>query len=214
MRVSAFIDGVNLYQAWDHVGSHHLKWVDLRRLCQTFAPRPDHELGPVCYFSAFATWRTDAYRRHRAFVLALAEAGVTPVMGKFKEEDRSCWSCKSRWKDREEKETDVNIALYLLRDAFQDAFDRALIISGDSDLAPAVRMVKKLFPQKEVRVIALYGRTYSMNLVNAAGGVGEARRMKLIHLERALLPAEVRADDGSIVTTRPTKYDPPVRGSG
>ena len=211
VRVSAFVDGFNLYHALDDAGSHHLKWVNLRQLCQAFAPTPDHDLGPVYYFSAFATWRPDAYRRHRAFALALAEVGVTTVMGKFKEKDRTCWSCKSRWKDHEEKETDVNIALCLLRDGFQDGFDRALIVSGDSDLAPAVRMVRQLFPQKEVRIIAPYGRAYSMDLVNAAGGVSEARRMKLIHLERSLLPTEVRRADGSIVATRPAKYEPPAR---
>ena len=213
MRVSAFVDGFNLYHALDGAGQDYLKWIDLRRLCQVFAPTPDHELGSVYYFSAFATWRPEAHRRHKAFVLALAAVGVTTVMGKFKEKDRVCWNCRFRWKDHEEKETDVNIALHLLRDAYQDRFDRALLVSGDSDLAPAVRMVRELFPQKAVRIIAPYGRDHSMELVDAAGGVAEARRMRLIHLERSLLPAEIVGADGSVVTTRPAKYEPPARQS-
>ncbi len=68
-------------------------------------------------------------------------------MGVFKAKDRACRNCESAWTDHEEKETDVNIALHLLRDAHQDRFDRALLISGDSDLVPAVRMVRALFPQ-------------------------------------------------------------------
>lgn len=210
MRVSAFVDGFNLYHALDSTGRHHLKWVDLRRLCETFAPSPDYTLGPVYYFSAYATWRPDAYSRHRAFVAALETAGVTPIMGMFKLKDRSCHKCGHAWKDHEEKETDVNIALYLLRDAQADRFDRALIISGDSDLAPAVRMVRDLFPAKDIRIIAPFGREYSMDLVNAAGGIPSARRMKLVHLERALFPAEVRGLGGSVVAQRPPKYDPPV----
>lgn len=175
MRVAAFIDGFNLYHALHDQRLEHLKWVDLRRLCEVFAPTPDHMLGAVYYFSAFATWRPAAFARHRAFVAALSAVGVTPVMGKFKAKDRFCRHCGSVWKHHEEKETDVNIALYLLRDAYQDQFDRALIISGDSDLAPAVRMVRQLFAHKDVRIIAPYGRHYSMDLVNAAGGTTDGR---------------------------------------
>ena len=55
MRVSAFIDGFNLYHAVDATGMHHLKWLDLRALCEKFAPRPDYDLRTVYYFSAYAT---------------------------------------------------------------------------------------------------------------------------------------------------------------
>lgn len=208
MRVSAFIDGFNLYHSLDGSGRHHLKWLDLRRLCLAFAPPPQQQLGTVYYFSAYATWRPDAYARHREFVSALRVTGVEPVMGIFKEKDRACRACGSAWIDHEEKETDVNIALHLLRDAQLDRFDRALIISGDSDLAPAVRMVRTLFPGKSVRILAPYGRSYSMDLVNAAGGPSNARRMKLIHVERSLLPERVLAPAGRVVATRPSKYRP------
>lgn len=210
MRVSVFIDGFNLYHALDGAGRQHLKWLNLRRLSLEFAPPPGQILGTVYYFSAFATWRPGAYARHRAFVAALKATGVEPVMGIFKEKDRSCRTCGSAWIDHEEKETDVNIALHLLRDAQQDRYDRALIISGDSDLAPAVRMVRELYPLKSVRIIAPYGRAYSMDLVRAAGGVANARRMKLIHVERSLLPAKVFEADGKLIATRPEKYRPPA----
>jgi len=208
MRVSAFVDGFNLYHALDGTGKHHLKWVDLRALCLAFAPASDHRLGNVYYFSAYATWRPNAYARHRAFVSALETRGVETVMGLFKAKDRACRRCGCVWTDHEEKETDVNIALYLLRDAQQDRYDRALLISGDSDLAPAVRMVRSLYPNKDFRIIAPYGRPYSMDLVRAAGGSAHARRMKLLHVERSLLPERVLGSNGSLVATRPLKYTP------
>jgi uncharacterized LabA/DUF88 family protein len=209
MRVSAYIDGFNLYHALDATRRHHLKWLDLRALCLAFAPAPQQTLRTVYYFSAYATWRPDAYARHRAFIAALQARGVEAVIGLFKEKDRACRTCGSHWTDHEEKETDVNIALHLLRDAQQDRYDRALLISGDSDLAPAVRMVRQLFPHKDFRIIAPYNRNYSMDLVNAAGGVSHARRMKLVHVERSLLPERVLAIDGTLVATRPAKYQPP-----
>lgn len=210
MRVSAFIDGFNLYHAVDATGMHHLKWLDLRALCEKFAPRHDYDLRTVYYFSAYATWRADAYARHRAFIRALTLRGVTPILGKFKEKDRHCHSCGSAWKDHEEKETDVNLALHIVRDAFEDTFDRALVISGDSDLAPALRMLRSRFPTKEIRVIAPVGRAFSMDLVNAAGGVERARKMKLVHLEHSLLPATIADSAGNAAVTRPAKYDPPI----
>lgn len=211
MRTAAFVDGFNLYHAIHDLRRPHLKWVDLRALVEAFAPAPAHVLTKVVYCSAFATWRPDAYKRHREFVKALEARGVTTIMGKFKEKARECWKCGSHWKDHEEKETDVNLALQLLDAAHQDVFDRAILISGDSDLVPAVRMVRAHYPQKQVRILMPPGRPYSMDLVNAAGGPKEARRIEILHLERALLSEEVAEPlTGRVVARRPIEYRPPA----
>jgi hypothetical protein len=100
--------------------------------------------------------------------------------------------------------------VYLLDLAYRNAFDRALVVSGDSDLVPAVRMVTERFPDKGFRIIAPVGRGFSMDLLNVAGGKKSGRRMKESHLESALLPEEVLASDGRSVIARPTEYDPPT----
>jgi uncharacterized LabA/DUF88 family protein len=209
VRVIAFIDGFNFYHAIDEQGAHHLKWVNLNALVGQFAPSPQYDLREVFYFSAYATWRPDAYARHREFVKALRSVGVTPVMGRFKEKFRGCRTCGARWTDHEEKETDVNIGLYLLDAAHRDLYDRALLVTGDSDISPAVRLVRARYPAKQVRILAPPGRGYSMDLVNAAGGMNAASRMKRIHLERSLLPEQVTDAAGLVVATRPPKYAPP-----
>lgn len=209
IRVSAFIDGFNFYHAIDDLGAHHLKWVDLWALCRQYAPSPDLELTQVFYFSAFATWRPNAYKRHREYVKALRSVGVTPVMGKFKAKDRQCRKCGQRWVHHEEKETDVNIALYLLSEATKDTYDRALLVSGDSDLGPAIRMVRSQFPDKQLRILAPLGRGYSMDLFNAAGGKQHCRQLRDVHVERALFPKEVLDANGKILAVRPAKYEPP-----
>ena len=48
--------------------------------------------------------------------------------------------------------TDVNIAIQLMTDAFDDAFDAALVISGDSDLTTPIRRVRERFPAKRAIV--------------------------------------------------------------
>ncbi len=42
----------------------------------------------------------------------------------------------------EEKGSDVNLAVHLLNDAWLDKFDGAVIVSNDSDLTEAVKLVK------------------------------------------------------------------------
>jgi uncharacterized LabA/DUF88 family protein len=210
MRVVAYIDGFNFYHAIEACGLHHLKWVNLRSLCRQFAPTPQYQLTEIYYFSAYATWRPDAYARHREYVKALEAVGVRPVMGRFKSKYRTCFSCKKRWEDHEEKETDVNIGLFLVAGAFEDRYDRALLITGDSDISPAVRLVRTKFPEKQLRILAPIGRGYSMDLVKAAGGPKFATKIQRIHLERALFPPQVHDETGRIVATRPAKYAPPT----
>lgn len=71
-----------------------------------------------------------------------------------------------RYTTQEEKKTDVNIAINLLEDAYQDKFDTAILISWDNDISPAVESVKKAFPNKKVKVILPIGtRSRSLSLL-------------------------------------------------
>ena len=210
-RAVALIDGFNLYHAIDNLGVHgkknHLKWLDLRALAEIYAPSSDYDLLAVKYFSAFATWLPDAHKRHRAYVRALQSVGVQVIMGKFKEKDRHCYNCGNRYKAHEEKETDVNLAIHLLNGAYKNEYDLALIFSADSDLAPAIRMVRAE-TQKTVRIVFPVGLK-SGELRTAAGGAEKAtRRMKVVHLERSLFPKTIAVDGGTKAVTRPAKYDP------
>lgn len=44
--------------------------------------------------------------------------------------------------------TDVNIATQIIIDAYQNKYDMAMLISGDSDLDPPIKAVHKNFTQK------------------------------------------------------------------
>lgn len=82
-RVNVYIDGFNLYHAIDDLGDNSLKWVDLHLLSANIIN--EHQiLNQVKYFSAYATWRPDAYKRHRDFVAANEAQGVSVIMGRFK----------------------------------------------------------------------------------------------------------------------------------
>lgn len=208
IRTVALVDGFNLYHALDDLRANHLKWLDLRAMLSHFALPPQFSLDRVLYFSAYATWKSGHYQRHQAYVRALEARGVEAIMGKFKEKERECKNCGNKWTSHEEKETDASIAMHLLDLAQQDQFERALLVTADSDLCPAARMVLNRFPAKEIKILTPPGR-YSSNELAAATG-REPSKIQPIHILRSLLPAQVVDANGLVVATRPSHYDPPV----
>jgi uncharacterized LabA/DUF88 family protein len=209
-RVVALIDGFNLYHALKETREAHHKWLNLWTLCSDLRPGSCDPLAAVYYFSAFATWEPDAYRRHRVYLKALEAVGVTPVMGRFKIKDRHCKLCNRDYQGHEEKQTDVNVALYLYRLAARDAFDAALLISNDSDLVPAVRMVRQDFPKKRVIVVAPPIRRQANELIEAVGGKENCRTILPFMLQHHLLDREVKDKNGAVVALRPSEWDPPT----
>ena len=206
IRVSSFIDGFNLYHALKRLNGPHLLWVDLWRLSEAQIVNQSQTLTAAYYFSAFANWLPDERARHKEYVAALEWAGVTPVLGHFKNKDRKCPSCHHTWRGHEEKETDVNIALYLLNEAYKDTYDTALIVSRDSDLKPAIAMVCQKFPRKQVIIVAPPHLGHSVDLLNVASS---KRKITKSQIEKCLFPETIIDSTGELIAKRPSKYAPP-----
>jgi len=103
------------------------------------------------------------------------------------------------------KETDVNIALALIDLAYKDKYDHAFVISNDSDLAPAIRMVRLNFSQKLITTIVPPLRQHSNELIQASS---KKAKKTIEHLERSLLATTICDVGGNIVATRPVGYSP------
>jgi len=58
------------------------------------------------------------------------------------------WVHLSQFKGHKEKETDVAIASRLFESCFEDLADCIVLVTGDTDLAPAIRTCQRLFPKK------------------------------------------------------------------
>jgi len=112
----------------------------------------------VFYFTAIVRWKPDNAIRHKNYIKALRWAGVDTIKGRFLEKKVRCHQCGQFYKTHEEKRTDVNIALKLLSDAIEDLYDKALILSADSDLIPAIQAVHKYAPEKKIGVMFPIGR--------------------------------------------------------
>lgn len=151
-KTAFYIDGFNLY----HSLKKDQRWLDLFALVNEFK-NPKDSIETIKYFSAYCPWDSGKEKRHRNLVTIYEDLGITVVLGKFKKITRDCRhpvsGCSGKYKTHEEKQTDVNIALHLINDAWNDLFDKAYIVSADTDLLPAIRIIIKQFPEKKVNVI-------------------------------------------------------------
>jgi uncharacterized LabA/DUF88 family protein len=205
-RVISFIDGFNLYHALDNLERPELKWLNLMTLSQMFLKSYSEELVGVFYFSAYADHMSEpAQKRQKAYVRALELKGVKTILGHFKKKNRRCPECRHSWTGHEEKETDVNIALFLLDLAYQNVFDRALVISNDSDLAPAIKMTRNRFPDKRITTVVPPNFYHSNELIKVSS---DKTKIRVEQLERSLLPPVVTDASHFISISRPLEYAP------
>ena len=167
-RVEVFIDGFNLYYGMrDNNKTHSYRkilWLDLVSFVKKHLIKPDETLENIYYFTAEPMKDRGKIIRHKNYCKALTDSGVKIIYGKYKTKKLSCPLCCNDFDSFEEKETDVNIALSLLRRGVENGYDKALLFSGDSDLAPAIENAKALFPQKIYQVVFPINRNRSKRL--------------------------------------------------
>jgi len=107
----------------------------------------------------------DKAKRQSTYIDAISTLADSSIyFGKYQTNPHTCRNCGHVHNANSEKMTDVNIAVELLQDAFQDAFDVAILISADSDLIAPIAAVKKLFPQKRVIVAGVAASPFDPEL--------------------------------------------------
>lgn len=163
------------------------RWLDLQALAREIAGGKSL-ITAVHFFTAFYPGEPQKRQRHEDYLDALRLRGVTPVIGTFRRKEKYCRACKQVSVGYEEKETDVNIAVSLFKFACLDAYDKALLLSGDSDLLPAIRAVREVYPEKQVQVVFPPGHRYTHALRQAAHS---CIRINNGHLLRNQLPDPV-----------------------
>ena len=153
IRVAFFVDGFNLFHSIDDLNLPYLKWLNLRKLCTRFIIPKYETIESINYFTALANWQPERVERHKIYIRALESQNVDIIHGKFKRKDVTCKICHKTFETHIEKQTDVNIAINLFKYSVEGRYDKAMIISGDSDLIPSIKAVKNTFLDKFVGVI-------------------------------------------------------------
>ena len=203
-RVAVYIDGFNLYYGLRAKGWRRYYWLDLRRLAENLL-RPDQHLVVIRYFTAGVfpePGDPDKPTRQNTYLDALATLPNLHIhRGYHQSKEQRCLTCGATWQTYEEKMTDVNIAVELLGDAQDDAFDTAIIVSGDGDLASPVRAIRERHPGKRAVVAFPPGR-HSAGLRNVATASSTIGRDAL---RDSQLPDEVTSATG-YVSVRPSNW--------
>jgi uncharacterized LabA/DUF88 family protein len=190
-----FIDGFNLYHSIANPNYQKYKWLDLAALANHFTNKRE-KIIDIYFFTALAHWNEDKVKRHKIYIEALKSTGIKIIEGVFRKVDKKCRHCHQWYKTYEEKQTDVNIAVNLFKLAIYDRFDKAFIISGDSDLIPAIKAIKENFSQKEiVVVIPIHQKAYHLKTV-----CDSYIRIKEHHLEQYQFPDVITLKSGKILS--------------
>jgi len=150
MLTNVYVDGFNLY--YGCIKGSPYKWLDLEALCTRLLPR--NQINRIRYFTARVSARANDPQgpaRQDAYLRALRTLpSVSVHLGHFLTTQtrmplaypppvgaRTVEVIKT-----EEKGSDVNLATFLLVDAFRQDAQAFVVISNDSDLTEPIRIVR------------------------------------------------------------------------
>jgi uncharacterized LabA/DUF88 family protein len=152
-RVIVYIDGFNLY--YRALKNTPNKWLNLEALCNAVLPSGRTIVG-INYYTARISGRVDpkAPARQHAYLRAIQTLPLVKIhTARFLVTTK--WAAfvtppnfqpapivAEVWKT-EEKGSDVNLGVHLVRDALTGAFDEAAVLTNDTDLVEPVRIVTK-----------------------------------------------------------------------
>ncbi|HEY6775216.1 MAG TPA: NYN domain-containing protein [Thermoleophilaceae bacterium] len=150
MRANVYIDGFNLYYG-ALKPLPNCKWLDLDALCRRLLPRD--EIHRIRYFTALVSARPHDPQqpvRQQVYIRALETIPhLTVHYGTYKTRTASMPLARprpghktARVRKTEEKGSDVNLATYLLLDAFKRDCEVAVVISNDADLKEPIALTQ------------------------------------------------------------------------
>jgi hypothetical protein len=158
-RTIVYIDGFNLY--YRALKGTSYKWLDIEAMSRVAMPS-SCTIERVNYYTAHISGRVDPHapRRQHAYLRAISTLPTVVVhYGNFLISQK--WAGLVQppdfrpattlplgaapqvayvWKT-EEKGSDVNLGVHLVRDAFKGAFDLAAVLTNDTDLVEPIRIV-------------------------------------------------------------------------
>ena len=93
----------------------------------------------------------------------------------------------------------------MLDDAYQNRCDRQILVSGDSDLVPALNVIKSRFPSKEIIVYVPTRNPIRGAAVELRSAADKDRDLPLNLLPLSQFPAQLQDGSGQLLT-KPTTW--------
>jgi len=202
LKTFIYIDGFNLYY---RLKQTPYRWLNLQKLTEAYLPPEQHNILKIKYFTAQVKRKSidpsNVFRQSLYLRVLKTLPSLEIVFGQFKKRHVKGLKCTyengqyvegtelitiSKW---EEKESDVNIATYIVANALQ--YDCAVLISNDTDLKTPLRYVKREL--KKIVGIISPRRDIHIELKNASNF---QKRISNKVLEQCQFPEKMRDDKG------------------
>lgn len=163
MKTVTYVDGYNLY--YGRLRNTPYKWLDVWSLIKQIlhVQDPKDSLTKLVFCTAgikarFASHGQDSVEAQSTYHRALKSSGVEIVLGQHTKPEKAKLprvhasahhpdplDVVEVWR-MEEKQTDVNLALGMYRDAISGEYDQVVLVSSDTDLVPALSAIKEDAP--------------------------------------------------------------------
>lgn len=181
-KVCVYIDGFNVFHALKQSFWKKYYWLNYKQLSRAYLEHWDH-LVEVYYFSALFYSDPEGVERHKEYIRVLQKKWVKIILWKYQERESKFNKKHNKvlsiaydgrvgthekgikqlpipdqliYSKFEEKRTDVNMAVQIVMDWLRDKYDKAIIITWDSDIAPAVEAIKRVSNKEFVSVIPVW----------------------------------------------------------
>lgn len=159
MKTIVYVDGFNLYYRALKNTNH--KWLDLLALCKAVLP-PSCDIVGINFYTARISGRIDptSPKDQHVYLKALMTIpGMQQHFGEFQVKNKDMYLAQplvfkppfttppdplpqfARVVKSEEKGSDVNLGVHLVRDALLGRFEHAAVITNDTDLCEPLRIV-------------------------------------------------------------------------
>lgn len=146
-KANVYIDGQNFFYGLKNLDLNPWYFDFKRYATNELVTNPELELQQIKYYGARypKSICEKKHNRDDAFYKSLAEnQGIVIREGTFKINELKYYG-KTK-KVPTEKGVDVLLATDLIIDAFHSCYDVAYILSSDTDIIPAIKEIKKAFP--------------------------------------------------------------------
>lgn len=160
MKTIVYIDGFNLY--YRMLKGSNFKWLNLQSLCENSLPA-GHKIETINYYTARVSSRVSelAPRRQQIYFNALKTIPNLSIhQGRFQVKETFMFLAdplqfrppvknitpKPKFANvvkTEEKGSDVNLGVHIIRDGFQKKYDHAVVLTNDTDLEEPLRIVQE-----------------------------------------------------------------------
>lgn len=196
------MDGFNFYYGLKAKGWKKFYWLDVVNFFESML-NANQELVEVSYFSARPHNPIAARKQDLFFNANKRNSKFHLILGKYLKKDLKCPNCGGVIHTFEEKETDVRVATQIINDVYKNRCDITIIVSADSDMVPAVELIRDIAPVHKIFVY-FPPLKHSITLSNSCDMVRKLSEYKA-RFNQAVLPEEVTFPSG-YVAKRPDNW--------